>query len=296
MKMLHKGRGLPNLQPYVLRDVFHARDRVVAVMEEYLDVLLDGESLRELAAGVAEKLPGKIPEEVVFDSIRHLGGTKLTNRRLRIESWRLAGNNRLLRNGKPVLPWSRQQRREWVPAQVVDSRLLRTKRNKVGAVFKLRILAGTSATLLTEVFWTMRFARFLSTHIGFSPPWGKLELARLEQIVGLRLYLLIEPGCSEGDSPKPKFEHVTSTGATTKYNKQILSNRARIGFRCPQGYKHQCYDCHVGYHDCPLATHPRTFVKELCSICENDAWFDPDFVAIGVCVACQRRAALKGNM
>jgi hypothetical protein len=288
--------GLPPLATISLDRVFRLKKKLITVLEDgFVGALVRGPLLHELVDEVQNALPGTVHEEVIFDSLRHLGGTVLTDPIIRQESWRLAGNIHRLKQHYPAPPWMKQEFDEWVPVQVIDCKVKRTIRiKKIGGEFTARILGGTSTGLLAHFFWTHGFCGNFSRHVGFTPPWKSLPFKKCEEFVGLRFYGLCESSRPGQEIRRvPHFHHVKDNPTLTNYNKGVLRKRARMeGFKCPFNYKHPCYRCHVGYRDCPVALHPETFVKEHCIVCNKEGWFEQAMIPLGVCVACQKKRDL----
>jgi hypothetical protein len=83
---------------------------------------------------------------------------------------------------------------------------------------------------------------------------------------------LFDPKLSTGS---PAFWHMGCTGGLKTYNRKLLQMRGRQnGFVCPMGYLHDCSKCPIGYDQCPAGTHPRTYVWQLCKVCQEENWFD----------------------
>jgi len=286
---------LPKVKPFNLPGIFKLKDLLQEAMEAHLGTVVRGPSLRLLSLELQERLPGEIEPDVIYDSIRHLGGTELDWPTIRRESWRLAANTRRLKGNQPAKPWRVHNFREWIPLQLVDSRAIRTKRGRLGSVFTARVLAGTSCTMLLEFFWTMRFCKFMSSSMGYSPPWGKYPFNKMEEYISLRIYVLAEPTDIAEPKKHPEFKHVRVTSSLRVFNQAVVKKRRRVKFRCQFKYKHECHRCRVGYDQCEVATHPRTFVKALCTICDKETWFDPQFIALGMCVNCRTRRDLKNE-
>lgn len=284
---------VPPIRPLNLPRVFKVKATLVETMEPFLETQLNGKNLRLLAEEISFDLPGDVQYQVVLDSIRHLAGTKLHPKTARMEAWRLAGNLRQLKGQNPVKPWRQQEKPEWMPMQVVSCDTLRTKRGKLGAVFTARILAGTACTLLTEFFWTLRFCGYFSNSMGYTGRRGKHPFHKMEEFYGLRFYGLAElPKPDEERQRFPVFRQVRVSSSLLKFNQNIIRMRDRVGFKCPEGYKCKCFQCHVGADQCPAAVHPDTFVRELCDDCKRKTWFQPGTEAMGLCVGCKIKKAL----
>lgn len=295
--MTHEEPRVP-LVSHNLTQVFKLkRDITEALEQTYLDCTLHSDDLHEVVAIVHAALPTQVQEGCVFESLRHLAGVKLDRQLLRMEAWRIAGNVRLLKQGYTVAPWRVQRFNEWVPLQVIDCKPTRSpKQKKIGSLMTFRVLAGTPCTLTFDAFWTQRFCRYFASYAGFSAPWKETPFSRMEEYVRLRTYGLLAaadpPGSDGFDGRSLRVEQYLANSSCLSYNKDIIRKRARIGFKCPQNYRHACHQCAFGFDRCPAGTHPRTYEKHECDDCGQLTWFDPMWVALGICVGCQRKRDL----
>jgi len=146
--------------------------------------------------------------------------------------------------------------------------------------------------MLITKFWTRKFCNYLSQTLGFSKPWGNFPFKRQAELVGMRMYGLLE---REKCSRELFFDNLRGSSGTSKYNRDLMKQRKRMGFKCPQDYKHECWKCHVGYDKCPVATHPRTYVKEECGVCEQVLFHDPRNLEMQTCIKCQIAKDLAGD-
>jgi len=283
------------LVPYSLPQVFKLKREITEALDNtYKDCVIDGEGLRDLTELVCGCLPKGIEEEFVFNSLRHLAGVRLDRNLLRTEAWKIAGNVRCLKAGNPVLPWRVQRFQEWVPLQVADCKLMRTpKRKKLGVLFTFRVLAGRPCTELFDAFWSQRFCKFFAGHAGFGSPWSDLRYERMEEFVRLRMYGLLIPADDDVengfDGRELRVDQYFVNAYCLKFNKGLLKKRARHGFKCPENFQHKCHQCPVGYDRCVASVHPRTYEIHECDVCGERRHFDPMWVALGICVDCQRK-------
>jgi hypothetical protein len=147
-----------------------------------------------------------------------------------------------------------------VPVQVISYEHATTKFHKPGGSFVLRVLAGTSCPWRITKFWTTRFCRHIATKMGYSRSSGDYPLSHISELVSLRLWALIDPEfCRPGE---PGFTDVGFTAGPNNWNRVIIKQRFRKDWECPYAYDHRCYKCHVGYLDCPAATHKETVDAE----------------------------------
>jgi hypothetical protein len=271
---------LPPIPIFNIKKVLTLRDKLLDdVFYPDLGLEFSGDLLNDTAERVRKLLklgPEKHP--VVLDSLRSLAGRALDLKSTRDLCWRLAGNLDLLHSGRPVLPWSRQAELEWVPAQVHSSRFFIRRfqdqsKGELGHVFRFRILAGTSAALLCDKFWSPRMSSFASKKLGFTRPQLKLFKRDDLEFTSFRLLLLIEPDFS---GRAPGFRHFYCPDSLVDHNKSLIKMRRRIGFACPFDYEHECYLCPHGIETCGAATHPYEYEVKRCSGCGEDAYFDTD--------------------
>lgn len=284
----------PVLRTVNLSHVFRLKQKLQQKAEPWLGKKFRREDLYDLAATWFLALKKQTPVEVVFQSIRHLIDREATPELLATEAWRLAGNLRQLQNLRDAGPWVRQEFDEWVPVQIVDCQVCRTRRKDLAAQFTGRVLAGTSTSMLIDFLWKHKFCKFISSELGFSAPWGKLPFTRMEELVGLRFYALMMRPTKDQEvkERRPWFRQVSAPPGLVTYNRTLIKRRRRIKFACPRGYSHPCHFCHIGYRDCELAVHPRTYVRDNCTACKQESWFDPNTVAMGVCVLCRLKKEL----
>jgi len=281
--------------------VFELRQKLKeAVGVEFLNTTPAADTFKRLVALVMELLPKGIEYKVLEDTLRHLAGMRLDERILDSMCWRVAGNVKRLKQRKVVPPWHIQKLPEWVPVQTTACRRERSSRGKFGARFQFRILAGTPAGLLAEKFWTTKFCRFISENLGF----GKHNYNRPtpksysvpEQFVGLRLYVCVTPKLS---GKEPGFDGIGFPGSCVTWNKVTINCRARTqpGFTCllkQTAMTLACHTCPIGFLRCRAATHRQDWVKQYCSDCSREAYFNPE-VQSDVCVDCTSRAAYRNT-
>jgi hypothetical protein len=274
-----------------LNKLFQKKSEIREKLKDYDQVKLSPKTFTKFVNAFHGLLPSGIDPSIVRDSLRHLAGTKLTGLKIETEAWRLLGNVQRLKDYYAVPPWTKQQQDEWVPLQIIQSRLFRTPRGKIGHLFRMRILAGLSCPLVVEKFWSQSFGFIMARRIGFTQPSGPLPFRDGSELVQLRLFGLVEPDRSDS---KPDFEKVKCPASMVKHNKKIIRDRQRgegTDFRCPYEFIHQCYLCPIGYaqgeRTCPVAVHPATYVKDLCERCGGAKYHDPSRKGSTLCVDCQ---------
>lgn len=265
-------------------------------MEQRRDTLLE-QALRQhigqvvvvdnLANSLLTWLPAGVHYDTVFESIRYLAGTLLTEIEAMRLAFRLAGNLDRLRGGIAVPPWTAQQYDEWVPLQVLKYVPDVNARKRRGYTVTFRVLAGTSAPLQITTFWGIQAIKYVAFCIGFSKPWGSYPFSRISDLVGLRLYGKIEASRSKG---RPVFHDIECTPGMKQWNRNnVLKLRFRVKQQCPENYAHTCDKCAIGYDRCPAAVHPATYTIGRCARCGHDnVLFDPNDKTTTYCISCGR--------
>ncbi len=279
----------PDSKPrYDLNRVF----RIKRAIEQDLDIACfvgtkpEGADFDALVRAFRVRVP--IAErEALKKSLLALTGQPLTRAALAAMAWRLAGNLTSLKAGQPVLPWSRQQKAEWVPLQIIDAKPRMSKKGRKGSLLQFRVLAGSPCTRLIEKFWSREFCAVVARRLGFSRfRSGKYPWQHPKQMVGMRLLVEITPQLSRDG---PDFEHVhPASGSLLAYNRSLLRARTPATRTCPRRFTHPCHLCAVGMDRCDLATHARTYVTRLCRVCRENKLHDPA-TNEDLCMDCQER-------
>jgi len=242
-------------------------------------------------------LPGGIDRLIVYDSLLYILGQELTKTVLLQLSWLLAGNVKVLKEGKLVRPWRVQGALEWVPLEVVDHEYVADygKKRKSGYLYTFKVLAGSPAGVCTVAFWSKQYIYFLRGTLGFSGWRHKEGKPRLSfhdpvEFMGLRFYALLDPVFNfEG---MPGFRTISVPHSCIQHNRVILQARARVDFVCPKNYTHECFVCPIGADQCPASCHPRTYVTQVCDTCSKASSFDPQRGG-RICLNCIKKARDK---
>ena len=282
---------------YSIQKVLSLKEKIQTApgVTYFLGQQIEGEVLDEFVTAVHGCLPGSTVWGTVFDSLECLAGTELTEEALYEVAWRFAGNLPRLRLHRAAGPWCRQEVDEIVPVQVVAVHFGYTTFKKFGGTFELQILAGTSASMLVEKFWTKGYCQMLKSMFGFSAPWGKHPFADIRQFVGLRFSVRIAAAMS---GSRPDFEKIWQEQDKIKppslfeWNRQLMRQRNRVGFRCPKNYpldRVKCHLCAIGEEECPVATHELSYEQRECEGCNKTEWFDPAGPQQDLCIRCHQR-------
>jgi hypothetical protein len=270
------------LKKFSRKQVITRRARLVAVLTNYVGQHIVGEAIYAITDGLCAALPNTVSRNAVFETIRLLAGTQLTQKGAAKLAWRLAGNMDALIAGSPVPPWTRQMHDEIVPVCVENVTPMRRK-DKNGFLFHCRALAGTPCAEVFTQFFSANSCRAISRVVGFSTnSWGPYQYAGIGMhFVNLLFFAHIE---ADKSRDRPFFRRVSVTSSMLKANKALLEVRCRVA-ACPQNFQHSCVNCPVGYNECAYATHPKTYSESHCRVCNNLAFFDPDNPAT-MCINC----------
>lgn len=270
-----------------------------ALQIDYLHKILVGSEFDALIDLVCEVVPTKLNKDIVRASLLDLAGKPITANAITQASWRIAGNTPRLKEGHPVPAWHVQRMMEYVPAQIVSCQLQKNARGNIGALYGFRILAGTPSGLLSFKWWSLKVIRFLSRKFGYSGfrsrDLPKFPYSAPEQLVGLRLLLLIHPDYCD---KLPGFDKVTFKPSLSEWNLKVLRRRNRTmpGFVCKakRTIMQPCHTCNLGFLSCPAGTHRADWIKRECPGCNAVAWFDPDRASTK-CIACTTTDIYKGT-
>ncbi len=263
---------------------------------------VEGERFDILVDDVADKMPKSIPRSILYESLRHLAGEKLTVELMDETCWRLAGNIPRLLAKRAVTPWNAQPVEEWVPVQVKALRRRRGGKGQPGWQISFQVLAGMSCPMVIQKFWSQRFCGYMAKPLGFrrklpSEKSGKLPeflYRHPTEFMTLRLSVLIEPKLSKTE---PDFEKTDVPQSLLDWNREQLKHRDRVqhGYTCPWKFTRvvKCFQCAAGYLSCRAGTHRLDFTQDYCSYCGNDNMaFDAD-LSEEMCVNCYETRAMK---
>lgn len=280
-----------DLPKYSVNSILNNSDTLGESLQRFAGVPLVGTTYSELCKIVYNHFIKATDYTCAELSCRHVIGKTLSPSDISAFSWRLCGNIEELKNFRPVRPWSGQYLDEWMPLEVVD--VVSTQNTKPSYSFTFRILAGSGASMLCKKVWTKKFCYFVSKQFGFTRADKKYPLKIVNQFVGMRLLGQFLAGQATTETG-PVFDKVHISSGMLGFNKILLSKRAKTypGFQCPIGHTYNCAFCHIGYDQCELSTHPRTYVNRFCEFCEEMAWFDPKTVS-RKCVNCQNSKTSK---
>jgi len=262
------------------------RDRLAdRALRPYIDAMVGGETLRDICRDVLNELPNSIVSAAVFDSIRALAGTTLTRSAANTLAWRLAGNIEKLKDGAPVLPWTRQLEDELVPVCVEGVRPYKRKTTS-GYILTCRAVGGSPCPMSFTQFFSQNSCRAISQTLGFSAPWGAYPYTTAMHFLNLLFFAHID---AERSREQPSFSTVSVSSSMFRDNRGLIEVRTRAR-PCPDGYEHSCVHCWLGADDCMFATHRRTYTTRYCDACQTDAFFDPSDNGF-LCVRCKNNAS-----
>jgi hypothetical protein len=267
---------------FSLRRMLARRDQVfLRALRPYIAARLVGDTIRDIANDIAAELPQTVSRDALFESVRVLAGTTLSQRDAKDLAWRLAGNIDQLIAGRPVLPWVRQISNEVIPVRA--ERIRYEKRRDIpGYTLFCRALAGAPCPMVFPQWLSNRSCKAISRTLGFSAPWGLYPYSAPLHFVNLVFFAHIEANKS---NETPYFKQVSASSGLKAENKTRIAVRTRA-LPCPRGYTHECVKCWVGYNECPAAIYPRTLVQRECSSCASVAYFEPDDEST-MCIGCR---------
>ena len=151
-----------------------------------------------------------------------------------------------------------------------------------------RVVAGSYAPGVLELFWTRKFAAFAARQIGFTRRGPAYDDGT--QLYGLRLAAYVEP--SRDGTPRISRGGLACPAGLLAYNRKLIRKRARLdGFRCPFGYVFDCHRCVKGGNECEAATRRTTLALIDCTKCRKSGTLadpDPAYGGQGVCVHCRQ--------
>ncbi len=246
---------------YNLARVFKTRNRLAHDdLTEFCGYVAIGGHFEDLVDKICRALP-RVRRRAVWDSVRDVAGTLLTEQGLLMMSWRLSGNIELLRAGTPVPVWHMQQAKEWMPVHIQAYEEDIDSRKAPGGNFRMRVLAGTACPTRITKFWTRRFCKYIAVKMmGYTRRSAKSPLSHITELVSLRLWVQIDPElCRLGE---PGFDDVGMTSGLENWNRGVIRKRYRRDWRCPYEFDHRCHRCPVGYDQCPAATHKETLYDD----------------------------------
>jgi hypothetical protein len=254
-----------------------SRDRIrqCPALLAIVDEVLDGDYFNECVIAFVEALPPKVSPQAVRASLYPLAGQVFSEAVLQEYSWRLAANVSRLRDGQAVLSWTSQTEKEWVPVCFIDAKRSVNHKDQWGYSYGLRIMGGSPAPMEIRKFYTSRSAAILAGELGFSSR-GPLTYKDDRELVGT--YCLVELDPEYSRRGRPSFYHIRVPSVLLKYNRELIRCRLRTPgvFDCPKDYTHYCFECEVGYRECPCGVHRSTYVARPCPHCKRPGWFDPD--------------------
>jgi hypothetical protein len=258
------------------------RDRIFAhALRPYIAARIVGETVKDICKDIAKELPQTASRDALFESIRVMAGTLLTQRDARELAWRLAGNVDRLQAGQRVLPWTRQIEDEIVPVRI-ERIYAEKRRDSHGYTLHCRALAGTPCPMVFPQFFSTRSCRAISRTLGFSASWGTYPMHTPLHFMGLMFFAHIE---ADKSGETPYFKTVSNTSGLVAQNRPKIEVRCRVK-PCPRGYRHACDKCWLGQDECPAAIYPRSLIQRECAQCATMGFFEPDDDGT-VCLNCR---------
>jgi hypothetical protein len=291
---------------YSVSQVLKRRDRLFSQLKGFADTRITDDTLTDLVDGVCMGMPVTVRKHLISQSLFELIGEVPDREMLFNTFWRLSGNLPKLLSGAPSHPWNGQKGSEWVPAQVMEVKLIR----HFGALtysILFQFLAGSACPLRSHQYWSPKKVSFLASRkddsgYGFmfsrragsrSKRVAKYPYVDARQLVGMRCLSLLDPEKSEDG---PDFQEIRFSSSTALHNRELLKKRARLdeGYICPEGFTpaQTCHTCYIGQDKCSAACHGKTYDIGFCDKCNQQAYFDPADLS-SHCVNCTVEARKK---
>lgn len=270
--------------PFSYQRILARRDKIFnTALHPYIDRTLTGSTPRDVCKDILEVLPASVSEGALFESVRVLAGTQLTQKTAGELAWRLSGNVHKLQAGVPVFPWTRQVEDELVPVCLADMRPMK-KKNINGYMFYCRAVAGSPCPMVFTQFISVGSCRSIAETLGFSKPWGPYPFQTPLHFVNLLFYAHVEVARSK---TQPGFIKISASSSMLRENRDKIEIRCRTK-PCPRQFSHPCAFCPVGYDSCHAAVHPKTYVARECPTCNSEGWFNPGEASL-TCQQCRHR-------
>lgn len=265
------------------------RDRLVAALRPFLGDVPKQETLYDIADVLALTCHLERRSTGLIETCRTLPNAPLSERSLFYFASRLAARHEDLVAGRPVRPWVCQSEPEWIAFEILEGEHGRDKKDQLGTAYWLQSLTGSVCPRVIQKFWTRKQCAYLARLLGFTHRNGHYPFQDAMQMVRLRFAGLVEPARSKDG---PDFFQVATPGSFLAWNREILNARLRHDPACPNGYRHACHNCPVGYDACMAGTHPASFVLDWCGGCNEESCFDPA-VDSDRCVTCRRAKKMR---
>ena len=258
------------------------RDKICSrALRPYIGANIVGATVYDICKDIMAELPATVVETALYDSVRVLAGTQMTQEVAADLSWRIAGNIDKLIDGQPVLSWTRQLGDEIVPVVVDAVRPFKRKKSP-GFIFSCRALAGSPCPMIFTQFLSRGSCTAISRTLGFSAPWGAYPYSTAMHFVNMLFFAHIEVARSR---EMPSFATVSASSSMIKINRKLIEVRCRAK-PCPDQFEHGCEFCWLGTDQCEFATHKNTYETRDCAACNTEGFFDPKDNG-AVCVRCR---------
>lgn len=267
-------------------------DRVYQSASRYLGQVLKGDLFEKFHSHMGVAV-GAGPDQAL-ESMRYLQGKELTKDLLINLCIRLIANQDTLRKKKAVPPWRGQPRDEWALAIITSAHTSFRGKGDKGGQLRLLIVSGSAAGTAVSTWWSWRFCIAASRKLGFPRRRGQqinpIHFRHPRDLVRLRLMVKLKGGVTD----MPKFSEIKVKSSHHEFNLALLRKRFRITAKCPQGYadNFMCHNCPHSIEVCELGTHRLEFRQGLCSTCNQDGMFDPEFSG-RICLDCLEKPSGK---
>ena len=287
-------RENPIFYNYCIKKIIELRKRLVFVLYNYLDKVIDQQVYNEINNAISGSLTYTRSSliahslyDAIYQSLAHVHGKTLTKQLITYIAEYISGNLPVLNKGKKIIPWYISKHYEWLPMQIIDVSLGKNKDGVLGVFVKQKVLGGSACPNLITTWWSFQKCKTIANKfLGFSNKSSKPEYdysyINPHQLVSMRFYGLLNPEKSE---KRVFIEEIKSGRALLKWNRMVIEMRNRVKFKCPLKLTKEqlpCYKCHLGYayenpsnERCPIACRRLTLKKQHCSSCNQLSYFEP---------------------
>lgn len=265
------------------------RERLVNAMSGAVGLTPSGtgfETLVTLLSSAVGSLP-RASGQVVKETIRSLPNRPVTEDDVEALVWRIVGNAKSFKAGRPASPWRSQSADEWVPLEILRVIGMRGPDKAIRWSVWVRVLSGTPCPKVVKLSWSQAQCSMIARRVGFTQRFGKYPYSNPMQLVRLQLWGKISAERSES---RPVFSAFECSPTLESGNREILRMRLLRDPPCPARYTYPCHVCAIGYDQCPAGTHPLSYEFSLCSKCNRTTAFDPAEDSSEACVDCLRKA------
>ncbi len=269
----------PKIPSYSVGSVITLRDKLYESAHHYAGTTPIGEDFVRFCRSFSGSINhiGIKGTIAVDQSLAHLVSRELTAEMIYNASWRIAGNVKQIKDGRPVQPWTQASQPSWCPIQFMEMK--RKEGDKDDVVWmETLVLAGPACPSRFMKRLTIKACSYVASKSGFGPVWTQSAYRHPLDLVSMRMVALVS-----NDKYGTTFTELRCPDSMKGWNKKTLSHRARISLPCQFEFTHACRQCPVGYDRCQAAVHPNTREFKICMKCGDEYWHEPSG---SICIRC----------